>query len=670
MIERVRDYTVKARAVFESSETAVTVTTSALVGVGAGLAAVVFRWLIAFFTRIAFGGAERALWFLGPYQVILVPALGGLLVGPLVYFFAREAKGHGVPEVMEAVALRGGRIRPVVAVVKAIASSICIGSGGSVGREGPIVQIGSALGSTLGQALRLPDQRMRTLVACGAAGGIAATFNAPIAGVIFALEIILREFSAGYFSMVVVAAVTSNVLRRAFLGNVPAFRVPPYSLVSPWELLFYTLLGLLAALVAVAFIFLLYRMEDIFEAWKFPEYAKPVAGGLGVGVVGVYAPEVFGVGYETIETALHGEEIVATMLGLMALKLVATSLTLASGGSGGIFAPSLFLGAMLGGAFGSLVHEWMPTLTASPGAYALVAMGAVFAGAARAPITAVLILFEMTQDYRIIIPLMFATGVSTLVAARLSRDDIYTSKVKRKGIDLDARNDFNLMRSIRVSEAMTPASELVTVRPDMTFEPLSQLFQTTHSHGFAVLDERGDFIGVVALSDLERAFKRRQTAGTVRDICTTRVVTAFLDDSLERITGHIGSRDVGRVPVVDRYDRRRLLGMVHRADIIRSYNRVLMERQARQDRMERVHLEQATGARLVEVDLKPNHAAVDRKLGELWIPPGCLIISIRRGNEIIVPRGGTQFLAGDHVVALAAPGQEAALKKCMEERTN
>lgn len=642
------------------------VTTSALVGVGAGAAAVLFRWLIAAFNQIGFGGGRTVLPFLGPYYIVAVPAVGGLVVGPLVYFFAREAKGHGVPEVMEAVALKGGRIRPVVAVIKSLASSVCIGTGGSVGREGPIVQIGSALGSTLGQVLRLSDERIRILVACGAAGGISATFNAPIAGVIFALEVILREFSSGYFSMVVIAGVTSSVISQAFLGNFPAFQIPPYSLVSPWELIFYTLLGLLAATVALGFIYLLYRMEDLFDDWKFPEYIKPAVGGLGVGLLGFYVPEIFGVGYGSIEKALYGETGAVLMVGLVASKLLATSLTLGSGGSGGVFAPSLFLGAMLGGAFGSLVHYWMPDITAAPGAYALVGMAAVFAGAARAPITAVLILFEMTRDYRIILPLMFATGLSTLVSARLSKETIYTLKLRRKGIDLDARNDLNIMRAIQVGRAMTPISDQVMVRPDTSFEELAELFQTTHSHGFPVVDQANEFLGVVALSDLERAVKRDQAEGTVRDIYTTQLITAYPDESLEEVVRRIGSRDVGRVPVVDRFAPTRLLGMVHRADIIRAYTFALTERQAALDQMERLRLEQVTGARLLELDLTETDTAAQKKLRDLSLPPGCLIIAIRRGGQTVVPRGETKFLAGDHVVALAAPGKEEALRSCLQ----
>jgi CIC family chloride channel protein len=480
------------------------------------------------------------------------------------------------------------------------------------------------------------------------------------------MEVILRKFSTDYFSMVVIAAVTSSVIGRAFIGDIPAFQVPPYALLSPWELLFYTLLGLLSALVGAAFTLLLYRTEDLFDAWNFPEYIKPAVGGLGVGIVGFYAPAVFGVGYETIEKALHGEIVTAVMMALVVAKLLATSLTLGSGGSGGVFAPSLFLGSVLGGSFGKLVHQWMPSITASSGAYALVGMGAVFAGAARAPITAVIILFEMTGDYKIILPLMFATAVSTLVSARLSKESIYTVKLKRRGVDIDASQDLNLMRSIRMSEAMTAASDLTTVRLDTSLEELATLFQTTHYQGFAVLDERSDLVGIVALSDLERSLTQNQAAGTVGDICSRRLITAYPDEALEDVIAKIGSRDVGRIPVVDRAHPGHLLGMAYRADIIGAYTLALMDKQRRQNQMERIRLEQATSARLLELDLKDGDTAVDKRLGELGIPSDCLIISIRRGSRTVVPRGETEFLPGDHVVALIAPGKEDQLRKCLQ----
>jgi len=287
--------------------------TSLVVGVGAGLGAVIFRRLIEGVQTAAYDGLGGLLAGIAPFHLLIIPALGGLIVGPLIYRFAREAKGHGVPEVMEAVALRGGRIRPRVALVKSLASSICIGTGGSVGREGPIAQIGSALGSTLGQALKLSDERIRSLVACGAAGGVAATFNAPIAGSLFALEVILGQFHAVYFGAVVISAVTADVIAHIFEGDLRAFAVPEYSLVSPWELALYTLLGALAAILSVAFSRLLYLLEDLWDEIRLPEYLKPALGGLVLGAVGILTykidgyPRVFGVGYDSIGQALFGQ---------------------------------------------------------------------------------------------------------------------------------------------------------------------------------------------------------------------------------------------------------------------------------------------------------------------------------------------------------------------------
>ncbi|MBI2202095.1 MAG: chloride channel protein, partial [Armatimonadetes bacterium] len=367
-----------------TEKTPILVFLSLCIGVGAGFGGYGFRWLIGFVQNGFWKqGASLVPW--AALSTVLIPAVGGALVGPLVYFLARETKGHGVPEVMLAVAEEQGRMRFRVVFVKALASALCIGTGGSAGREGPIVQIGAALGSTLGQLTKVPVEILRTLVAAGAAGGISATFNAPIAGVFFSLEVILRDFSARAFSLVVLASVTATVISRALLGQNPAFFVPPYELLSPWELLLYAGLGVLTALVAKAFTWSLYRCEDLFEAWRFPEYLKPVAGGLCVGAIGLAFPQVFGVGYETLEVALRGHLAPVLMGALLVAKIAATSLTLGSGGSGGIFSPTLFLGAMLGGALGSFFHSLFPVITAPSGAYALVGMAAVFAGAAQTP---------------------------------------------------------------------------------------------------------------------------------------------------------------------------------------------------------------------------------------------------------------------------------------------
>ncbi len=549
-----------------------------LVGFGSGLGAVIFRWLIRSAHQIGFSSAERWFDFLGPGYVIPVPALGGLLVGLLIYFGAQEARGHGVPEVMLAVATAGGRIRRRVAVIKSLASAICIGSGGSAGREGPIVQIGSSLGSTVGQLLRLPEERIKLLVACGAAGGIAATFNAPIAGVFFALEIILRNFRARAFGFVVLSSVAATAFSRATLGNIPAFRVPTYGLRSIAELPLYIVLGILAALISVLFIRALYAVEDLFDAWPLPAYVKPALGGLFVGFIGMEFPDIFGVGYETIERVLTSQMAFNICAALILLKLAATSLTIGSGGSGGIFSPSLFMGACLGWAFGDMAHHLFPNWTASPGAYALVGMGAVFGGAARAPVTAVIILFEMTADYRIIIPLMASVGLSTLVSERLCRESIYTLKLRRRGITIGVEEFTDPLMEVTVEQAMT--REFPTVSASMPVAELANLLHQSGHHGYPVMDEEGGLMGIVTITDVERAAARGQYDKTVGDICTRDLIVCYPDESVSDALRRASPLELGHLPVVDRQQPRKLLGVLRRSDIVGAYARAVATRPA------------------------------------------------------------------------------------------
>ncbi|MFT4083235.1 MAG: chloride channel protein [Nocardioides sp.] len=419
---------------------------SVVVGVGTALLAVAFRWLIRVFTLVFSGYADYAahpgaahpgLEWAGRFFVVLAPAVAGLAYGPIVRAFAPEARGHGVPEVMVAVAHHGGRIRPQVPAVKALASALCIGGGGSVGREGPIVQIGSAWGSTLGILARLNAPRLRVLVACGAAGGIAATFNAPLAGVFFAMELILGDFTAQVFGMVVLASVTSAAIGRAILGDDPFLMLPSFSLEHHWEYALVALLGLIAGLLGVLFSRVLYAIEDLCDAWwRWPEWARPAVGGLALGVLLLALPQLYGVGYPVLGKAVGGGYAVWFLLLLAAGKMVATSLTIGIGGSGGVFAPSLFLGAMLGAAFGEIAQVAGAHI-APVGAYAVIGMAAVFAGAARAPITAVVMLFELTGEYSVILPLMVAVALATGLSHRFSPDTIYTRKLSRRGVDLD-----------------------------------------------------------------------------------------------------------------------------------------------------------------------------------------------------------------------------------------
>lgn len=652
-----------------SSDTAFGVVLAVAVGAAAALGALAFVNLAAFFNWLIFnlGGLDAGV--PGGVYTIFAPAIGGLIIGPLWYFFARENRGHGLPNIMLAVARRGGRVRVGGVAAKMLAAAICLGSGGSVGRVGPIIQLGAGLGSGLGQLLRLPDERLRLLVACGGAAGVSATFNAPIAGVFFALEALLREFGARSFSLVVLSSVTGTVVTRAIVGDNPAFVVPPYSLVSAWEIGLYFLLGLACALVAVLFIRLFYATWDLFEALRMPEYLKPAVGGLLVGLIGFAFPQIYGGGFPEIEAALGGGLPLQLLLLLVPIKMLATSLSLGSAGSGGVFAPTLFIGAMLGGGFGHLVHGLLPDLTATSGAYALVGMAALFGACANAPITAVLIVFEMTNDYHIILPLMACTGVAALVAHRLEPESIYTMKIRRMGHDLRARVQPNLMQAVTVKEAMKVHFE--TVPASLPFSELAERLMGANQRGLPVLDERGELHGVVTLSDVERAMARADARDlTAGDVATKNVITAYPQETLHEALSRLAGTDAGYLPVVDPSHPGRVVGLLSRADIIGAYSSALA-RQAQLDLdLQRLRIGNPAGTRFLEYHVREHSPLAARRVKDLALPADCLVVSLRRGGEIKVPHGDTRILPGDHLLIFCLLPAVPALQRYLgdEER--
>lgn len=552
-----------------------------VVGLIGGFGAIGFRYLLNLVQYFTYGSSGNLVTIVSSipwYTRFLIPAAGGLVVGPLVYFFAREAKGHGVPEVMEAVALRGSVIRKRIVIVKSFASAISIGTGGSVGREGPIVQIGSAIGSAVGQLLKLSAERIRTLVGCGAAAGIAATFNAPIAGSMFALEIILGDFGLSTFSPIVISAVAATAVSRHFLGNTPAFMVPPHELVSPWELPLYVVLGFFCSLVAVVFTRTLYFSEDGFDALKMPEYFKAAMGGLILGGMGFLYPHILGVGYPAMDMALMEELSLWSMVFLVAFKILATSITIGSGGSGGVFAPSLFLGSMAGGFFGVVVHRIFPGITASPGAYSLVGMAAVVSGTTHGPLSAILILFEMTGDYKIILPLMIACIVSALASGWLSRDSIYTLKLSRRGIDIRAGKEVNVLRSIQVKDVMNPRVE--TMSESMNLGALTERISKSKNNSFPVVDEKENLIGILSFNDYKDVLFDEDLKDLIvaKDLATPRVVTVNQDDNLFDALEKISQRDFSILPVVSSVNPSRILGVLTRRDIIGAYNKAVIKK--------------------------------------------------------------------------------------------
>lgn len=553
------------------------ITAAIVVGAGAGLAAVVFRWLVSTATLIFTGTTDYSAttghpanpWvpWLGGAFVIFAPAVGGLIYGPLVHRFAREARGHGVPEVMYAVARRGGHIPGRVAVVKALASAITIGSGGSVGREGPIVQIGSALGSTLGRITRMSESQLRTLVACGAAAGIAATFNAPIAGVFFALELILRDFATRSFAAVMLSSITASVVGRAAFGDHPFLALPAFTVDQPSEYLLFAGLGVLAGAVGVLFSKILYLIEDLCDwAWRGPEWLRPAVGGLLLGLLLFAMPQLYGVGYPVLEASVAGKYTIGFLLLLIVAKMVATSLTIGIGGSGGVFAPSLVIGAAFGAAAGEAVGLVIPGLSGQAGTFALVGMAAVFAGSTRAPITAGIILFELTGEYTIILPLLLAVIIATGISRLLSRDTIYTRKLSRRGVDLSAPAQPGL-RGLSVASAMAVAPPALAA--DAPASDAIAWFADSRRRAAPVVDGDGSFVGVVTAADATDAVRRDEDA-PVRRIgeFMEAVVTVSTDDRIADVLDRLlEAGETDGIPVV-RDDT--LVGWLAPADVLRS----------------------------------------------------------------------------------------------------
>jgi CIC family chloride channel protein len=575
-----------------SSETTIGVTLSIVVGVGAGFGALIFWKAIEYCSWLFFKGGASAFGFLGDYYVIVLPAIGGLIIGPIIYFFAREARGEGPPEVMEAFSVGRGRIRQRIAVAKVLVSSICIGSGGSVGREGPIIQIGASIGSLVGQRLKLSDEWVKTLLLCGAAGGISATFNAPIAGAFFACEVLQRKFMARNVIFIIISSVAADIISRVFLYTEQRPYVfaamPDYTLQSPWEILLYVLLGIIIGVVVYAFIKFFYKSDSLFHNLKLPQYLKPALGGLIIGLIGYFYPDIFGVGYGVhytaggiltgtggLDKALMGDLTVGVLLALLALKIIASSVTLGSGGSGGVFAPSLFIGAMLGGAFGIGAHLLFPSVTATTGAYALVGMGAFFGAAVGGPITAIIIVFEITQNYMVILPLIAAVAFSTLVYRRFTSESIYTMRLLERGIDVNQPEETDILKNITIGEVMT--QDFPTVSTEMPVTKLVRMLEKTGHHGCPVLSKGDKFYGVVTIHDVEEGLKSGTPHLKVQDIATANPVIAYPDESVYVILRKLGAMDVGRIPVVSRDDPQRLVGVLRRHDIIRAYSKAAAE---------------------------------------------------------------------------------------------
>jgi CIC family chloride channel protein len=629
-----------------------------LVGLGAGLGAIAFRYLIYGFTWLATGktefgqaghvGSAHFPW-LGVGFFVVIPVVGGLAYGPLIYRFAREARGHGVPEVMIAVAENGGRIRPQVSVVKALASALCIGVGGSVGREGPIVQIGAALASSLGQWVRMPEKRLRILVACGAAGGISATFNAPITGAFFGVELILREFSVEAIFTVMLSSMIADVISQAFLGNAPFFADLPtgIALHHTYNYLLVALLAVVAALIGLGFKNILYKVEDLCDkAWgNRPEWARPAVGGVVLGLLLLALPQLYGVGYPVMYQAVAGNYALWFLVILVVGKMVACSVTIGIGGSGGVFAPSLFIGATSGMAFGEIVDHLLGPAAGQPALYAIVGMGAVFASAARGPLTALASVVEMTGDFSLALPVMLAVALSTTVSRAISYGTIYTTKLLRRGTDIDRATPTHVFQDLTVADAMHPFRS-----PLDSEEPAG--YPTTISHLDAVRSnghepDWDELLGpITGTREPQLLFANDNLAQALRQL------VLYGRDGLP-----VSSTDGGQVE-----------GWLTNQNVLRAVARQLAAAEPAIAAGQRAaewadpHAgegghdlnAQLTGYHIVERTLREDSAATGRTLGDLDWPAGYLPVSILHNRRLINADPAVRLHPGDRISFLTS----------------
>jgi len=509
-----------------------------------------------------------------PYYVIFMPALGGLLVGIISYFLIK--KRYGVDGLIETVAIRGAKLNLFDSFLEVFASIITISSGGSLGKEAPGILGGAWTGALVGRIMKSPEKRLQILLGCGAAGGIAAVFSAPLAGVVFVVEVIYGELTTSTFIPIVISSVFATLVSNSIIG-IETLQIPSYSLVSPYrEFGLYLVLGLLAGVVSTILIRTLYFTKDVFSNIPIHPIFKPALGGLAVGVIGLFYPRVLGMGYGVITDALNNQFTLKLLIILLFLKIIAFSLSLGSGGFGGTIIPSIFTGTMLGGAFGTVVNIVYPGMTASPGAYALVGMGAVFAGTVRAPLTAILILFELTRNYNLILPLMFACVLSNVMSNALYPESIFTEGLRRKGIKIRRGREVDIMTSIIVKDVMT--TNIQTVSEDDNVETLNVLMQVSRHIGFPVVNSEDKLTGIVTLSDLRNRVKPGEINKKIGNITTREVEVAYPDETLDIALKRLASKQIGRLPVVAREDKTKLLGLITRSDIVNAYNKKVVEK--------------------------------------------------------------------------------------------
>jgi H+/Cl- antiporter ClcA len=552
---------------------------AALIGILAGFVAFILYSLISLITNLVFfhrwGFTLPSLKDnpLGPW-IIIVPIIGGLIVGFMAKYGSSKIKGHGIPEAMEAVLTNRSRIQPRVAILKPLSAAIAIGTGGPFGAEGPIIQTGGALGSLVGQLIHTTASERKVLLACGAAAGMAATFSAPIAAVILAIELLLFEFKSRSFIPLVIASTLATTVHLWLMGSGPMFSVVIENFGIPTALPFYMLLGVLCGLAAVGFSNLLYWVEDLFERLPFDSLWYPALGALGLGIIGYFFPRVIGVGYDTISDILNARLTLTVLLAIMVFKSLALVISLGSGTSGGLLAPMFMTGAALGGAFAMIVNRLLPGANLSPAACALLGMAAVFGSAARATFTLIIFAFEMTRDYNAILPLMLVCVIADGVAILLMRNSIMTEKLARRGLHIHLEYEPDVLQQVRVGDVMDPAPDIIA--STMTVQELADHIATGEAgfvrHQAFPIVENQRLVGIITRGDIIQSLAGGiDKEMTVLEAGNDEPIITYPDERLYDAVAKMLRNDVGRLPVVNRHSPNDLVGYLGRAAVLEAH---------------------------------------------------------------------------------------------------
>lgn len=663
--------------ILSDRETTFFILISSLVGLAVGVG----TWLLVFtFDLIHEGfewvthrvGADGSWWFFdGSWFWLITVPTGMILAWGIAQRLAPEVKGDGVPEAIVGLAVKGGYLSTRTIPLKILATSFTLGGGGSAGREGPIVQIGSAIGSSIARRFGLGEDQVRSLLAAGAGAGIGASFNAPMAGMLFAMEVILHTFSVKHLSAVVVASVIAAVTSQELVGEELSIQAAVFRLNDPRELLLYAGLAILIVAAAVLFLRVIGRMETVGEWLNRKPFRQPLVMGLAVGVIGMIEPRALGTGQDFLTNLLGTSQFDVTgnarlmwwvLAGLALAKIVATSTTITGGGSGGAFMPSLFIGAALGTGFAQLFEGIWTVSVLNPGAFAVVGMAAMFAAVARAPLTAILIVFEVTgaREYSLVLPLMLAATVASFLTDRFHRESVYTMPLARRGIRLTQTSEVDLLDTVLTREVMAKVE--VVAQPDWSLAEAQHHMTANRYHGLAVVDDEEELVGIITVSDIVRAGGANPQI-TVEAAMTAKPVTVSPTTPVSHALERMAVLGVGRLPVVSDEDSSKLVGIFRRETAVRAYHHALGA--STDYRLIRERLQQRTDPGALYYDLRvPADSVADGKMvREIAWPEGSTLVSVRRGREVLVPTGGTVIKANDVITAF---GTHTARRRMIE----